>query len=85
MEGERSNFTEVRGQTESEGAARVTWEESRTHVLFVANPRASYKASEEAATCTVKGKNPGTWVPALGKTLRHHIFVAAEIKSFSRM
>ena len=55
MEGERSKFTEVRGQTESEGAARVTWEEPRTPVLFVANARASYKASEEAATCAVKG------------------------------
>lgn len=49
------NFAEVRGQTESEGAVRVTWEESRTHVLFVVSPRASYKASEEAAICTVKG------------------------------
>lgn len=54
MERRRVNFAEmlkreVRGQTESEVTMGVTWEEPRTHALFVAKLRASYETSEEVA------------------------------------
>lgn len=54
MERRRVNFAEmlkreVRDQSESEVTVGVTWEEPRTHALFVAKLRASYKTSEEVA------------------------------------